>query len=117
MVVSDRQAVAVAVEDLIAGLRSEFDDLGMFQRQWYRRTLKQRSGLALEDWESIGAQIRNDVGGSARYASYLRRLAGYFSSLESDARGYIRDRQKLDVAIAALEERRSIAEQAASALG
>jgi NAD(P)-dependent dehydrogenase (short-subunit alcohol dehydrogenase family) len=113
----DRQEVAAAVEDLIAGLRSELDGLGMFQRQWYRRTLKQRSGLALEDWESIGAQIRNDLDGSARYASYLHRLAGYFSSLESDARGYVRDPQKLGAAIAALGERRSIAERAANALG
>jgi NAD(P)-dependent dehydrogenase (short-subunit alcohol dehydrogenase family) len=113
----ERQEVAATVESLVTGLRSEFDGLGMFQRQWYRRTLKQRSGLALEDWETVGAQIKNDPDGAGRYALSLRRLAGYFSSLESDARGYIRDREKLDAALAALEERRAAAERAATALG
>jgi NAD(P)-dependent dehydrogenase (short-subunit alcohol dehydrogenase family) len=54
---------------LIGELRSEYDSLGMFQRQWYRRMLKQRTGLSLEDWESASqdlAKLADDPAANAQ---------------------------------------------------
>ncbi|HYL07411.1 MAG TPA: SDR family oxidoreductase [Candidatus Udaeobacter sp.] len=107
---------AAAIESLVAGLKSEIQGLGTFQRQWYRRTLKQRSGLALDEWEAVCHEIKDNPSEAARYATDLKRLAGYFATLEKDARGYIRDPHELEQALAALELRRAAAEQAATSL-
>jgi NAD(P)-dependent dehydrogenase (short-subunit alcohol dehydrogenase family) len=112
----DRRQVLEAVDELIAGLRREFQSLGMFQRQWYKRTLKQRSGLSLDEWQTLSQKIKSDPAVAPRFASDLKKLAEYFTQLESDARGYIRDPDKLEAAIAALEARRSVADKASAAL-
>ena len=109
--------VATSLDELLAGLRKEYEDLGLFQRQWYKRTLKQRSGLSLDEWTDAVAAIRTDPSGAARYVPALRRLAAYFAQLENDARGYIHDPDKLGEALAALEDRRAVADNAASMLG
>ncbi len=109
--------VADSLADLIAGLRNEYESLGLFQRQWYKRTLKQRSGMSLDEWSDAASEIRKQPAGAARYIPALRRLAAYFAQLESDARGYIHDPTRLGEAIAALEDRRAVAEKAASVLG
>lgn len=113
---ADRREAVEAVDELIAGLRREFQGLGIFQRQWYKRTLKQRSGLSLDEWQALSQRIKNEPHAAPGFASDLKKLAEYFSQLESDARGYIRDPEKLEAAIAALEARRSVARKAADAL-
>jgi NAD(P)-dependent dehydrogenase (short-subunit alcohol dehydrogenase family) len=112
----DVPAAGGTLETLVDDMKREFDDLGMFQRAWYRRTLKQRSGRSLEEWETVARSIREAPAVSARYAPDLRRLAGYFVALEQDARGYIRDRRRLDEAIGALEARRAVAQETANSL-
>jgi len=104
---------AEPLEHLIAELRAELDSLGPFQRQWYRRTLRQRTGMSLEEWEAAARQVAANPQSAGRYAENLKSLAAHFSKLESDARGYIRDETKLKEAIAVLEERRVAAEAAA----
>ena len=113
---ADPGAAAEAVEGLVAGLQREFQGLGLFQRQWYKRTLKQRSGLGLDEWVTVSHSLKDDPVHAGRYAPDLRRLAAYFEQLETDARGFIRDPKKLDEAIRVLEERRSAAEHAAASL-
>lgn len=94
---------------LIADLHRECEELGLFQRQWYRRTLKQSTGLSLEDWESASRS-------NAWRADKLRLLGAHFEKLEREARGYFRNPEQLEQAIAALEVRRITAEAAAAAL-
>lgn len=113
---ADRRQAVEAVDELIAGLSRELQGLGIFQRQWYKRTLKQRSGLSLDEWQALSQKVKNEPAAAPRFASDLKKLAGYFSQLESDARGYIRDPEKLEAAIAALEARRSVADKASDAL-
>jgi NAD(P)-dependent dehydrogenase (short-subunit alcohol dehydrogenase family) len=110
------QDVIASLEELIGGLRQEFESLGMFQRQWYKRTLKQRTGLSLDEWGAMVEKIKTDPAAAPRFSSDLRRMADYFAQLETDARGYIRDPKKLEEAIGALEARRAIAEKASVAL-
>ena len=94
---------------LIAGIRRECDSLGTFQRQWYRRMLKQRTGLSLEDWETGSRELIALVGDPAadrqaiaEHADELKRLADYFLKLEAEARGYMNDPHQLEEALAAL---------------
>ena len=109
--------VAASLDTLIGGLRKEYESLGLFQRQWYKRTLKQRSGMSLDEWSDAASAIREQPAAATRYIPALRRLAAYFLQLETDARGYIHDPARLGEAIAALEDRRAVAEKAASVLG
>jgi len=118
-----RVAAAEEAARLIAGIRRECDDLGMFQRQWYRRMLKQRTGLSLEDWESDSRELSALAGDPAadrhviaQHADELKRLANYFLKLEAEARGYMKDPHQLEEAVAALEGRRLAAEHAAANL-
>lgn len=112
----DAVGVAQELESLFGGLRDEYASLGLFQRQWYRRTLKQRSGLSLDEWAAAVAAIRSEPASASRYAAPLQKLASYFVQLETDARGYIHDKARLDEAIRVLEGRRAAAENAATAL-
>lgn len=107
-------ASAVTLDKLIRDLKAEYQSLGIFQRQWYRRALKQRSGLGLDEWEAVVEEVKTDPSALTRHRAHLQRLAGYFASLEVDARGFIRDPKKLDEAIAALEQRRVLADEAAA---
>lgn len=118
-----RAAAAEEAARLIAGIRRECDSLGMFQRQWYRRMLKQRTGLSLEDWETDSRELTALAGDPAadrrvitEHADELKRLATYFLKLEAEARGYMKDPLQLEEAIAALEGRRLAAEHAAANL-
>jgi NAD(P)-dependent dehydrogenase (short-subunit alcohol dehydrogenase family) len=123
---ADAVGKAEAAEEaarLIAGIRRECDSLGMFQRQWYRRMLKQRTGLSLEDWETGSRELTALVSGPAadrqaiaEHADELKRLANYFLKLEAEARGYMKDPHQLEEALASLEGRRSAAARAAAAL-
>jgi hypothetical protein len=102
--------------ELIGGLRREIDGLGLFQRQWYRRTLKQRSGHTLEEWEAIARAIGERPTRAAAQAAEIDHLAAYFTALETDARGFIRNPQELEQALGALETRRVAAEKIAASL-
>ena len=102
--------------ELIGGLRREIEGLGLFQRQWYRRTLKQRSGHTLEEWETIARAAGESPNRPAVDAAEIDRLAAYFTALETDARGFIRNPRELEQALAALEARRIGAEKIAASL-
>jgi hypothetical protein len=52
----------------------------------------------------------------AEHADELKRLATYFLKLEAEARGYMKDPNQLEEALAALEGRRLAAEHAAANL-
>jgi NAD(P)-dependent dehydrogenase (short-subunit alcohol dehydrogenase family) len=119
-----RLEAAEAIAGLVRELRHEYDGLGMFQRQWYRRMLKGRTGLSLEDWEAASESLTELASlPSASPAAYagtiakLHLLAAYFEKLESEARGFMKDPAQLEQALAALVRRRTAADQAAAALG
>lgn len=113
---TDARAAARALDEIVGGLKAELEGMGMFQRQWYRRTLRQRSGLSLDEWGQLVQTLRSNPSDAGRHAAEVDRLAAYFAGLENDARGYIRDPQKLAEAIAALEARRAAAEKVAASL-
>ncbi|MFI5283461.1 MAG: SDR family NAD(P)-dependent oxidoreductase [Candidatus Dormibacterales bacterium] len=113
----DWSKAAQAVQSPVTDLRGEFDALGMFQRQWYRRTLKQRTGMDVEEWEVASRSISAAPTAARSYAENVRKLAAHFNQMEADARGYIHDEENLRQAIAVLERRRVVAEGVASKLG
>lgn len=119
----DRRAGARSAAQLIGDLRRECDSLGTFQRQWYRRMLKQRTGLSLEDWESTSrdiAKLADDPAVSSKamvaHVAEFTLLAGYFQKQEAAAPGYMKDPRQLEEALCALERHRTAAEGTAAAL-
>jgi NAD(P)-dependent dehydrogenase (short-subunit alcohol dehydrogenase family) len=110
----DVLAMAVAVENVVKAVRAEFDGLGTFQKQWYKRTLRHRTGMDVEGWERAAhnavEMLRKDGGAAGLAPDYVRELRGlteHFVKSEADWRGYVKDPAQLDGGIAVLEERRS----------
>ena len=119
----DRRAGARAAAQLIGDLRRECDSLGTFQRQWYRRMLRQRTGLSLEDWESTTRDIarlaEEPVGSAKAMAAHVAEftlLARYFQKQEAAAPGYLKDPRQLEETLSALQLHRTAAERTATAL-
>ena len=119
----DRRAGARSAAQLIGDLRRECDSLGTFQRQWYRRMLKQRTGLSLEDWEATSrdiAKLADDPAVSSKamaaHVAEFTLLARYFQKQEAAAPGYLKDPRQLKETLSALQLHRTAAERTATAL-
>jgi NAD(P)-dependent dehydrogenase (short-subunit alcohol dehydrogenase family) len=113
-------ALATAVEGVVRQIRDEYENLGVFQKQWYRRTLRHRTGMDVDGWEraALGAVAALRAGSNVelRYSEQLRRLAGHLARCEADWRGYVTDPVLVDQGIAALEGRKAAVESLISAL-
>jgi NAD(P)-dependent dehydrogenase (short-subunit alcohol dehydrogenase family) len=110
----------------------EYDSLTMFQRPVIKRMFQQGTGLKVEEWlasaEDMTARLERaarreqDMKTSAppaRLAAYieqLKKMAGFLTKQESDARGWIKDPKKLETAIAALGTRRRVSTELAAVL-
>ena len=110
----DVLAAVVAVENVVKAVRAEYDNLGTFQKQWYKRTLRQRTGIDVESWEKAAHDAVETLrkGGSEaalapEYIRDLRGLAEHFVKSEADLRSYVKDQAQVAKGIAVLEERRS----------
>jgi NAD(P)-dependent dehydrogenase (short-subunit alcohol dehydrogenase family) len=108
------------VEEILRTNIREYSELTMFQRPIVKRMFQQGTGLSVENWltsaEEMTEWLDQQVAGAgaldrARVSSYLaqlRKFAEFITKQESDARGWIRDPQKLVVALEALRERQAL---------
>ena len=102
----------------------EYDALSLFQRPVVKRMFQQGTGLKVDEWlasaQDMTRQLEDtNVIRSATLEAYivqLRRLADFITKQESDARGWIKDPQQLQVALQALAERKATTLQLASAV-
>lgn len=115
------------LQEIMAAVKRETDELGVFQRAWVARTFQQRSGLTVDDWlrtaHNLSADLTAlDLPGAANreklrsrlpwFKTSLDRLADNFHKNCEDAKGWIKGPEALQIALKVLEHR----EKTASAL-
>lgn len=117
------------MEQMLRDNIREYDELTLFQKPIMRRMFQSGTGMKVEEWlahaESIRRQLESAAGAGTApdaqklgsYVSQLQRLAAFITKQESDARGFIRNPEKLRVALEELRERRRIVDELAEATG
>ncbi|MGC1377690.1 MAG: SDR family oxidoreductase [Anaerolineales bacterium] len=69
----------------------------LFERQWVIRDFKKAAGMPVEEWLATLAQLADDLRGEGAIARPpLEKLAGYYDHLAEMAKGYEKDRAKLE---------------------
>lgn len=117
---ADAVQLSQELQEIMAGVERETNELGMFQRAWVARMFQQRTGLTVDDW------LRTTHDLSAELATFhlsrkenleklqsrlpwlrasLTRLADNFHTNSKEAKGWIKDPEALQVALRALEHR------------
>jgi NAD(P)-dependent dehydrogenase (short-subunit alcohol dehydrogenase family) len=116
------------VEALLQTVLHEFDEQSLFVRPIAKRMFQQGTGMAAMEWldrarEMTGYLERLAAGESgldpstvALYIAQLRRLADYLKKQGGDARGWIKDPEQLQAALAALQAREETVRKQASTL-
>lgn len=111
------------MEGVVRENQREYESLSMFQRPVIKRMFQQGTGLEVEEWiaraEAMTAALETGAVTAqmrAEYSQLVQRMIAYITKQESDARGWIRDPAQLKAALAALEERKDIAQRLADAL-
>jgi NAD(P)-dependent dehydrogenase (short-subunit alcohol dehydrogenase family) len=115
-------ALSRRMEDVLRDNVREYGELSVFQRPVIKRMFQQGTGLKVEDWlagaedmtRRLVAVAQGDQDQSlsldpsrlAAYVAQLRRMAGFLTKQESDARGWIKDPAKLRLALEALQARK-----------
>jgi hypothetical protein len=111
---------ATAVEGVIGSVREELDSLGVFQRQWYRRTFTHGTGLDFDEWTRTAhdavSRLRQGRPVEPLFVERLQRLAAFFAKQEADLRGYVSDPVKLEQGLAELRRRRAAVDSLLDAL-
>ncbi len=108
----DIRVLAAGVDAVVREIRREYEDLGVFQKQWYKRSIRHRTGLDIEGWEGAAGDAARSLreGGpiavDPQYLPRLRRLADHLARSEADWRGYATDRSQLEEGLAVLQRRR-----------
>ena len=105
------------MEEVVRANQQEYESLSMFQKPVIKRMFQQGTGLKVEEWitraEAMTRALENGTSTTQMRADYiqlLKRMIVYITRQESDARGWIKDRKQLEVALAALAERKEIAQ-------
>ena len=87
------EAVLVTLKEQSEGWKSR----SLFERQWVIRDFKKTAGMPVEEWLSSLEQLNNNLCGDGVITSLpLDKLAGYYEHLAELAKGYEKDRVKLE---------------------
>ena len=87
------EAVYVTLKEQSEGWKSR----SLFERQWVIRDFKKSAGMPVEEWLSGLERLRESLrGDGAVTALPLEKLAGYYEHLAELAKGYEKDKAKLE---------------------
>jgi NAD(P)-dependent dehydrogenase (short-subunit alcohol dehydrogenase family) len=116
-----RQAIDLnrRLEAIVRDNQKEYDALSMFQRPIVKRMFQQGTSLKVEEWIASAEQMTRQLESSTpldanmlnAYLAQLKRMADFITRQESDARGWIKDPQQLQIALAALAKRKDTVTQ------
>jgi NAD(P)-dependent dehydrogenase (short-subunit alcohol dehydrogenase family) len=91
------QALCEAVHVTLKGQSEDWKRRSLFERQWVIRDFKKTAGMPVEEWlltlERLDDGLRNE--GTLSHPP-LEKLAGYYEHLAELAKGYEKDRVKLE---------------------
>ena len=99
---------------------------------YVKRMFQQGTGLKVEEWQAQAQDMTQRLESAAKnerdeqallersmletYTAHLQRMADYITKQASDARGWIKDPEKLKVALEALHDRQETVQKLASVL-
>jgi hypothetical protein len=87
------EAVYITLKEQSDGWKSR----SLFERQWVIRDFKKTAGMPVEEWLSILEHLKESLHGEgAIIRPPLEKLAGYYDHLAELAKGYEKDRAKLE---------------------
>jgi hypothetical protein len=111
------------MEEIVRGNQNEYESLSMFQKPVVKRMFQQGTGLKVEEWiaraEAMTRALERGTATDqmcAEYIQLVQRMIAFITKQESDARGWIKDRKQLELALAALAERKHTAQELLNAL-
>ncbi len=111
------------MEEVVRANQKEYESLSMFQRPVVKRMFQQGTGLRVEEWIARAEQMTHALENQtvtapmrAEYLALVQRMIAFITRQESDARGWIKDPRQLEIALAALAERKGTAQRLADAL-
>jgi NAD(P)-dependent dehydrogenase (short-subunit alcohol dehydrogenase family) len=105
------------VEAILQTILNEFDEQSLFVRPIAKRMFQQGTGLTAGGWLDQAREMRAylerlqagaatlDMDRTALYIAHLQRLADYLKKQQGDARGWIKDPERLEAALTALQVR------------
>ncbi|MGE5676212.1 MAG: SDR family NAD(P)-dependent oxidoreductase [Mycobacterium leprae] len=124
------QALALnrELEGILATMAREYNEQNAIVRPIVRRMFQQGTGLKMEEWianaQAVSQRLAAGAGmpdggdaGRTTYVRHLERLAAFLVKQEGDARGFFKNQQALNVALAALRDRRAVVTQLVDLLG
>jgi len=87
------EAVHVTLKEQSDGWKSR----SLFERQWVIRDFKKTAGMPVEEWLSMLERLEENLQGEGAIMRLpLEKLAGYYDHLAELAKGYEKDRAKLE---------------------
>lgn len=111
------------MEEIVRANQQEYESLSMFQKPVIKRMFQQGTGLKVEAWiaraEAMTRALENGTATAqmrAEYNQLIQQMIVFITKQESDARGWIKDRKQLEVALAALAQRKDTAQKLSDAL-
>jgi len=116
------------VEAILQTTIKESDEQSLFVRPIVKRMFQQGTGMTAVEWLNQAQEMTThlelltegnaalDPSRAATYSAQLQRLADYIKKQEGDARGWIKDPEKLKEALEALQTREATVRKQASVL-
>ena len=98
---SDKRKQALALCDaVLVTLREQsqgWKSRSLFERQWVIRDFKKTAGMPVEEWLVTLERLKKELAGDGPITRQpLEKLAGYYEHLAELAKGYEKDRAKLE---------------------
>lgn len=120
------------LQNVLSAVNKETEELDLFKKTWMKNDFNRKAGGSIKDWVSMSADLTKDLeeltrsGGNGRTGEIkakfpyviarLEKLSAYFNAQAENAKGYFKDPNQRDAAIAALAERENTARSMANAL-
>ena len=120
------------LQAMLLSVKKEMEDLDIFRKTWMKNDFSRRTGMDIKDWIRLSGDLTHNLDdltgeedrGKAEairskflyIIDRLETLAAYFFALSEESKGYFRDREERDAAIATLKYREKTAASLAGAL-
>jgi len=106
---------ALEAKQVLEDINKETEELNFFAKKWVKKIYTKRTSLSIQDWLDALNQLINQLHQKefkeffntlSWLNSNLIKLEDHFEKSKEDAKGYIKDPEKLEEAMKALENRK-----------